>query len=100
MLSKKTITFLLKIVFFVFAIILLYQQVLDKTLTHQFDFIYFITRVTDHSFLIFFVLLMMFINWTIEAMKWNFLINKIEKVSLFFSLKAIFTGITLSAFTS
>ena len=42
---------------------------------------------------------MMFINWTLEAMKWSLLINKIEKVSLRFSLKAIFTGITLSAFT-
>ena len=99
MLSKKTITLLLKIGFFVFAIFLLYQQITNQTVAYQFDFSYLVTQVKDHWALIFFVLLMMFINWTLEAMKWSLLINKIEKVSLRFSLKAIFTGITLSAFT-
>lgn len=99
MLSKKPITLLLKIGFFVFAIFLLYQQTTNQTVAYQFDFNYLVTQVKDHWALIFFVLLMMFINWTLEAMKWSLLINKIEKVSLRFSLKAIFTGITLSAFT-
>ena len=99
MLSKKPITLLLKIGFFVFAIFLLYQQITNQTVAYQFDFSYLVTQVKDHWALIFFVLLMMFINWTLEAMKWSLLINKIEKVSLRFSLKAIFTGITLSAFT-
>ena len=99
MLSKKPITLLLKIGFFVFAIFLLYQQITNQTIAYQFDFSYLVTQVKDHWALIFFVLLMMFINWTLEAMKWSLLINKIEKISLRFSLKAIFTGITLSAFT-
>ena len=99
MLSKKPITLLLKIGFFVFAIFLLYQQITNQTVAYQFDFSYLVAQVKDHWALIFFVLLMMFINWTLEAMKWSLLINKIEKVSLRFSLKAIFTGITLSAFT-
>ena len=80
MLSKKPITLLLKIGFFVFAIFLLYQQITNQTIAYQFDFSYLVTQVKDHWALIFFVLLMMFINWTLEAMKWSLLINKIEKI--------------------
>ena len=42
---------------------------------------------------------MMFLNWFIEALKWRFLISKIEKISILRSLRAIFSGITVSAFT-
>ena len=58
MLSKKTITLLLKIGFFVFAIFLLYQQITNQTVAYQFDFSYLVTQVKDHWALIFFVLLM------------------------------------------
>jgi len=42
---------------------------------------------------------MMFLNWFLEALKWRFLIAKIEKVSIKTSIRAIFSGITVSAFT-
>ena len=42
---------------------------------------------------------MMFVNWFLEALKWRFLISKIEKVSILRSLRAVFSGITVSAFT-
>ena len=34
-----------------------------------------------------------------EALKWQFLISKIEKISIKRSIRAIFSGITVSAFT-
>ena len=42
---------------------------------------------------------MMFFNWLVEAIKWKFLIAKIEKVSMLTSLRAVFSGITVSVFT-
>ena len=42
---------------------------------------------------------MMFSNWIIEAFKWRFLIRKIEYISLLRSVKAVFSGITVSIFT-
>ncbi|MCK9616605.1 MAG: lysylphosphatidylglycerol synthase domain-containing protein [Lentimicrobiaceae bacterium] len=45
-----------------------------------------------------FLFLLMLVNWGIEALKWKFLVKKIEKVSFLKSYKAVFTGITVSSF--
>jgi len=45
------------------------------------------------------VLLMMLANWTLESAKWKFLIEKIERISLFRAFKAIFSGTSISVFT-
>jgi hypothetical protein len=45
------------------------------------------------------VLLLMFVNWSLEALKWQFLIRKSEKISFFRSLKGILTGISVGVFT-
>lgn len=45
------------------------------------------------------VLLMMFVNWFLEAMKWRFIIGKIEKVTIRQALQAVFTGVSISSFT-
>ena len=42
---------------------------------------------------------MMFLNWFLESLKWRFLISKIEKISINRSIRAIFSGITISTFT-
>lgn len=47
----------------------------------------------------FIVFIMMFLNWSIEAIKWKFLIKKEEEISFFTSLKAVFAGVTVSIFT-
>ena len=46
-----------------------------------------------------FVVLLMAVNWMLEAMKWQKLISKIEKVSLLQSVVAVLTGVTISSFT-
>ena len=56
------------------------------------------TIINNYS-LIFIVVLMMFINWMLESLKWKFMIRKIEAISFFTSLRAIFSGITVSSFT-
>lgn len=45
------------------------------------------------------VFFLMLINWSLEALKWRYLIRKSEKISFFRSLKAIFTGISAGTFT-
>jgi len=45
------------------------------------------------------VLLLMFLNWLLEALKWKNLISKIEKVGLLQSIIAVLTGVTISSFT-
>lgn len=48
---------------------------------------------------LFFALLLMPINWSLEAQKWRVLVKPVESVSFFKALKAIFAGISLSLFT-
>ncbi len=45
------------------------------------------------------VFLLMFLNWGIEALKWQFLIRKIEKISWLRSFNAVLTGVAVSSFT-
>jgi len=45
------------------------------------------------------VLILMVLNWMLEALKWKNLISKIEHVTLMQSLIAVLTGVTISSFT-
>lgn len=51
------------------------------------------------AFFFIIVFVLMLLNWTIEALKWKFMISKIEKVSTGRALEAVFSGITISFFT-
>lgn len=54
---------------------------------------------TPQSFLILVILFsLMFVNWGIEAIKWKFLIKKLEIIRFSQSLKAILSGISVSIF--
>ncbi len=45
------------------------------------------------------VFLLMIINWSVEAMRWNSLIRKVEEVKFIDALKATFSGISFAMFT-
>jgi uncharacterized membrane protein YbhN (UPF0104 family) len=45
------------------------------------------------------LILLMIVNWSLEAIKWRFLISKFEKISFLTSMQAVFSGLTVSIFT-
>ena len=96
---KKTLSFLIKIGIVVFSLYFLYKELVLKNDIINFDKSLFFKLITDNIILIFIVLFLMFLNWFLEALKWRYMISKIEKVSIYTSLKAIFAGITVSSFT-
>ena len=53
------------------------------------------TRVLN--FILVFVL--MFVNWSLEALKWKISVQRVQPVSFFRSLKAIFSGVSFSVTT-
>lgn len=53
----------------------------------------------DNFFLTVALFILMFLNWTVEAYKWKLLIVPFESITLKASLKAIFSGVTISIFT-
>lgn len=102
--SKKSISLIIKFSIVFFTFLFLYKQLriennpdldLDKikgSISQLF--------ISQKNILwIIFLVFMMFINWLLEALKWRYLIRKIENVSILRSLRAIFTGITVSSFT-
>ena len=82
-----------------FGVGFLYNQFIAKQSIDHFSDINIIDKIKNNIYGIIVVFLMMFLNWFIEALKWRFLISKIEKISILRSLRAIFSGITVSAFT-
>ena len=97
--NKKTIGFLIKIGIVVFALYFLYRQFIIKSRTDDFDLDHILFQIEQNYFVIVVVILMMFLNWFLEALKWRFLISKIEKITIKRSIRAVFSGITVSAFT-
>ena len=96
---KKTLSFLIKIGIVVFSLYFLYKELVLKNDIVNFDKSLFFKLITDNIILIVIVLFLMFLNWFLEALKWRYMISKIEKVSIYTSLKAVFAGITVSSFT-
>lgn len=50
-------------------------------------------------YLLLLVFLLMFANWGMEAVKWKFMMAKIEDITFFRSMKAILSGVTVTFFT-
>ena len=99
MLSRKTISLLLKIGIVAFSIFFLYEQLTVKSSVAQFNTDMLLEQIKARYGVLIVITLMMFLNWFLEALKWRFLISKIEKISISRSFRAIFSGITVSAFT-
>ena len=99
MLSKKTTGFLLKIGIVIFSLFFLFNELTDRTTVNQLNSNDLISQIQEHWVFMIAVFAMMFLNWSIEALKWQFLINKIEDISFLKSLRAVFSGITVATFT-
>ena len=95
--SLKIISWLIKIAIIALAVWFIYKEVFAKN-----DILQSLRKILDNplenpQFLL--VLLLVFVNWGFEALKWKSLIDKIEKISLPRAFKAIFSGVTVSIFT-
>lgn len=96
---KKYISIIIKIVVVFFSFYFIYKQLTQNNDFESLDFDNILNVLKEKSNQIYIVLVMMFMNWLFEALKWRYMIKKIESVSILRSLRAIFTGITVSTFT-
>jgi uncharacterized membrane protein YbhN (UPF0104 family) len=95
---KKSI----KIILSVLLVLLSYGFIIFKFVQFdslkEFDFkIMFIDR--KNPAILIAVLLLMPLNWSIEAIKWEKLMQNIQPLNFAYSFKAVFAGITLGIFT-
>ena len=96
---KKTIGIIIKIGVVFFALFFLYEQLTSKTSFSEFNVNHIFQQLKQNVSLIILVIFMMFLNWFLESLKWRFLISSIEKISIMRSIRAVFSGITVSTFT-
>lgn len=81
------------------AAVFIYQKLVDnKNLENFFKIISQLNRITVYVVIIS-ILLLMLVNWFLESIKWQYLISKVEKISLFKAVESVFCGLTWAVFT-
>ena len=96
---KKYLSIIIKIVIVFFSFYFIYHQLVENKSFEELDISVLIDTVKKNKFYLVGVILMMFLNWLVEALKWRYMISKIENISIMTAYRAIFTGITVSTFT-
>ena len=97
---KKTYNILLRILILAATYGFLYKKIFHgKDWQHQFGLFKSLIDQPQIKILLIIIVLLMFVNWGLESQKWRFLIGKIERVSFFRALQAVFTGASISFFT-
>ncbi len=96
----KSYNFLINIILLLGAYFFIYYQLFyNKDLESITTFLQLQIQKPDILKLLTIVVILMPVNWILESFKWQYLIRKTEKLSLFKSFRCILTGITTSIFT-
>ena len=96
---KKYLSIIIKIVIVFFSFYFIYHQLVENKSFEELDISVLKDTVKKNKVYLVGVILMMFLNWLVEALKWRYMISKIENISIMTAYRAIFTGITVSTFT-
>jgi len=97
-LQNKYINFLIKLGVLIFLFVILYKQLfLNQSFKNAIQ--HFKISTDGNVYLIYSVIILMIINWSVETIKWKFLIDKIHFISWLDALEGILFGITFSMFT-
>lgn len=91
----KVISLLLKTAIFILSVWYIFQKLTDSNFT--LDIGYTKTKIYSPFFII--AILLVAVNWGIEAVKWKYLIQKMEHISYSTAIKSILSGVTISIFT-
>jgi len=98
--KNKTYNFIIRFGIIAATYYFIYSQIFHK---QKLDYVVdSFLELIDQPYLYFFILwitILMIVNWGIESLKWQFLINKIEKISFLKAFEAILAGISVSIFT-
>lgn len=98
--SIRYLEWLIKIVIALIAVWFIYKRVFEKG---SIDALFISYKALFHEAyslsLIILIVLLMLVNWSLEAWKWKLMISKVEEVGFFRSLEAVFSGLTVSFFT-
>lgn len=97
--NKYLFTFL-KVSVAIASLYFIYKRVIEKENFSAFKIFITDKLTADGAILqLSFLVLLMFFNWSVEAIKWQLLVNKLTHVNFLTSLRAVLSGVTISFFT-
>jgi hypothetical protein len=98
--AKKIFSYLLKAAILVLAFGFIYHQYLEKgDNLRRFEILISHISPNEAIFTMSAVGVLMLVNWLLESFKWRYLIRKIERISAFEAIEAVFCGLTWAIFT-
>ncbi|ADY53268.1 hypothetical protein Pedsa_2726 [Pseudopedobacter saltans DSM 12145] len=97
--KKKILSYLIKFAVLVLAAVFIYKKLSNNQNLRDFADLIKGLDITKVRISLFGVLLLMFLNWFIESIKWEYIIRKVEKISLWRSIESVFCGLTWAVFT-
>lgn len=97
--QKKILSYSIKAIVVSLAAVFIYQKLVDNQNLKNF---FQIINQLEHwkvYLIIGLIFLLMFANWFLESLKWQFLISKVERITLYKAVESVFCGLTWAVFT-
>jgi uncharacterized membrane protein YbhN (UPF0104 family) len=91
----KVISLLIKTAIFAFSFVYIFDKIMDARQSVGMSGLF--SHITNKYVILAFLL--MFLNWSLEAVKWKLLVAPLERISFFSSLRSIVCGVTISIFS-
>lgn len=97
--NKKILSISIKIVILILAFGFIFQKLSNNRSISDFR-----SLASSLSFLNVWIVvgtlfLLMLLNWFLEALKWKYLLNRVEKISKWKAIESVFCGLTWAVFT-
>jgi len=97
--SKKAISIILKFSVLILAAIFIIHKLNNNSNLRDFQML----TAKLHGWQVYSAMTVLFIlmllNWFLESLKWKYLVNNIERISLWKSIESVFCGLTWAIFT-
>lgn len=92
--SYKVISLFIKAVILLLSIVYIFNKLV---VANELNFLIEELKTSKLSYVVL-VFVLMFVNWGLEAWKWQYLIKPLEHISFIKSLQSVFSGVTVSIF--
>jgi len=92
--SYKVISLFIKAVILLLSIVYIFNKLV---VANEVDVLIQELKTSKLSYVVL-VFVLMFVNWGLEALKWQYLIKPLEHISFSKSLQSVFSGVTVSIF--
>ena len=98
--KNKTYNYIIRIAIMVATYYFIYKEIFkEKRLDYVVDSFNDLISQPYVTILFIWTVALMLVNWGIESLKWQYLMNKAERISFLKSYEAILSGISVSIFT-